>query len=296
MGVSFDGQWWSAGAWRLMGNAASSMRTSADSRSWVPSGESPVPAEERSGSRCAASNSGPALRIDILTLFPEMFAGPFDASIVGRAQGAGIVSISVHNLREWAHDRHRTVDDVPFGGGPGMILKPEPVFEAVGQLRSPDAEVVLLTPNGELLRQPIVEELAGRRHLLLICGHYEGVDERVADHLATRLISVGDYVLSGGELGAMALTDAIVRLLPGALGCPDSSREETFSDGLLEYPQYTRPAVYRGDRVPDVVRSGNHQEIARWKRRESLRRTLERRPDLITDAHREEMRRLGILP
>lgn len=236
------------------------------------------------------------LRIDILTLFPEMFAGPFDASIVRRAIDAGIVDISIHDLRRWTHDRHRTVDDTPFGGGPGMILKPEPIFEAVAELRTTDAEIVLLTPNGERLDQGVVDALAHHTHLVLICGRYEGVDERVADHLATRLISIGDYVLSGGELAAMVLTDAVIRLLPGALGCADSSRDEAFADNLLEYPQYTRPAEYLGYTVPEVVRSGNHQEIARWKRRESLRRTLERRPDLLNDAHRAELQALGLLP
>jgi tRNA (guanine37-N1)-methyltransferase len=234
------------------------------------------------------------MRIDILTLFPEMFVGPFDASIVARARDRGIFEVAVHNLRQWTHDRHRTADDVPFGGGPGMILKPEPVFEAVDWLRTTTAEIVLLTPSGELLTQRIVQDMARCEHLVLICGHYEGVDERIAEHLATRLISIGDYVLSGGELPAMVLVDAVVRLLPGALGCSDSSRDEAFSDGLLEYPQYTRPAVYRGHEVPAIVRSGNHQELARWKRQEALRVTLARRADLLTPAHREEMRRLGL--
>ena len=234
--------------------------------------------------------------IDIVTLFPEMFEGPFASSIIRRAADRGIVTIRIHNLRDWTHDRHRTVDDMPFGGGPGMILKPEPLFEAVEAIRTPDAEIVLFTPNGELLRQPQVAELAGLNHVVLICGHYEGVDERVAEHLATRLVSVGDYVLSGGELPAMLLTDAIVRLLPGALGCADSTREEAFSDRLLEYPQYTRPASYRGLEVPEIIRSGNHQELARWKRKQALQRTLERRPELLTPADYDEMRRLGITP
>ncbi len=233
------------------------------------------------------------MRIDILTLFPEMFAGPFDASIVRRAADRGIVEIHLHNLRDWTHDRHRTVDDAPFGGGPGMVMKPAPIFEAVDELRTMGTEIVLLTPNGELLTQPAVQELASTEHVILICGHYEGVDERVADHLATRLISIGDYVLSGGEIPAMVVTDAIVRLLPGALGCADSVREEAHTDGLLEYPQYTRPAVYRGHEVPEIVRSGNHQELALWKRREALRRTRDRRPDLVRAEHQNEMRELG---
>src|SRR5437867_7108134 len=221
------------------------------------------------------------MKIDVLTLFPAMFAGPLDESIIQRARQAGLLDLRLHNLRDWTHDRHRTVDDMPFGGGPGMVLKSAPIFEAVDDLRSPDAEIVLLTPNGELLRQPLVAELARRPHVILICGHYEGVDERVADHLATRQISIGDYVLSGGEIPAMVLTDAIVRLLPGALGCADSTREEAHSEGLLEYPQYTRPAVYRGLEVPEAVRSGNHQDLARWKRGQSLLRTWQRRPDLL---------------
>jgi len=235
-----------------------------------------------------------SMRIDILTLFPEMFAGPFDASIVRRTAERGIVDINVRNLRDWTHDRHHTADDAPFGGGPGMVLKPAPIFEAVEAIGSPGGEVVLLTPNGELLNQRIVQELAGASQLILICGHYEGVDERVAEHLATRLLSIGDYVLSGGEIPAMVVVDAVVRLLPGALGCADSVREEAHAEGLLEYPQYTRPAVYRGHAVPEIVRSGNHQELARWKRREALRRTRERRPDLLTTEHRDEMRDLGV--
>jgi tRNA (guanine37-N1)-methyltransferase len=175
-----------------------------------------------------------------------------------------------------------------------MILKPEPIFDAVDELRTPTAEVILLTPNGAMLSQDLVRELAQTPHLLLICGRYEGVDERVADHLATRCLSIGDYVLSGGEIPAMVVVDSVVRLLPGTLGCADSTRDEAFSDGLLEYPQYTRPATYRGLDVPDVVRSGDHQALARWKRREALRRTRERRPDLLTPAQMEEIERAGI--
>jgi tRNA (guanine37-N1)-methyltransferase len=223
-----------------------------------------------------------------------MFAGPFDASIVRRAADNGLVQITVHDLRHWTHDRHRTADDTPYGGGPGMIMKPEPIFEAVDELGSDAAEIILLSPNGELLNQQAVEELARGDHLILICGHYEGIDERVADALATRIISIGDYVLSGGEIPAMALVDAIVRLLPGAVGCADSCREEAFSDGLLEYPQYTRPRDYRGHEVPDILLSGNHQEVARWKRREALRRTLQRRPDLLTPEHWTEIEHAGI--
>ncbi len=220
-----------------------------------------------------------------------MFEGPFRASIVQRAQDQGLVTITIHNLRDWAHDRHRTVDDTPFGGGPGMILKPEPIFEAADDLCTPSSEIVLLTPNGEPLRQTTVVELATREHLLLICGHYEGVDDRVGEYLATRQISIGDYVLSGGEIPAMVIVDAVVRLLPGAVGCASSCREEAFSEGILEYPQYTRPREYRGHEVPEILLSGNHQAIERWKRREALRRTLLRRPDLLTPAQREELER-----
>ena len=235
------------------------------------------------------------MRIDILTLFPAMFDGPFDQSIVQRARDQGIVSINIHDLRQWTHDRRRTVDDTPFGGGPGMILKPAPVFEALDALRTDNTEVILLTPNGQLLRQALIGELAHESHLILICGHYEGVDERVADYGATRQISIGDYVLSGGEIPAMVLADAIVRLLPGALGCADSTQEEAHADGLLEYPQYTRPAVFRGHAVPEILRSGNHQEVRRWKRWEALRRTWQRRPELLSPDQWEELRRLEIL-
>ena len=223
-----------------------------------------------------------------------MFAGPFDASIVRRAVDSGIVEIGIHNLRDWTHDRHRTADDTPYGGGPGMIMKAEPIFEAVDEIGAPGAEIVLLSPNGELLKQNTVEELTHTSHIVLICGHYEGIDERVAEGLATRILSIGDYVLSGGEIPAMVLVDAVVRLLPGAVGCADSCREEAFSDGLLEYPQYTRPREYRGHQVPEMLLSGNHQEVARWKRREALRRTLERRPDLLSPEHWKEIEREGL--
>jgi tRNA (guanine37-N1)-methyltransferase len=235
------------------------------------------------------------VRIDILTIFPNMFNGPWSESILRRALDRGLVEINVHDLRQWTHDRHHAVDDTPYGGGPGMIFKPDPIFEAVDQIAAPGSEIVLLTPNGQLLQQSVVRELAALDQLVLICGHYEGVDDRVADHLATRLISIGDYVLSGGEIPAMVLTDAIARLLPGVLGCADSSREEAHSEGLLEYPQYTRPPEYRGYAVPDVVKSGDHQELARWNRREALRRTRDRRPDLLRPEHWEEMRNLGLL-
>ena len=227
------------------------------------------------------------MRVDIVTLFPEMFRGPFDASIVARAREQGIVQIELHNLRDWGAGRHKVVDDAPYGGGAGMVLKPEPVFAAVEAVRAQAEEpgrVVLLTPQGRLLSQPIVNELAGQPRLLLLCGHYEGVDERIREHLVDDEISVGDYVLSGGELAAMVLVDAVVRLLPGALGGEASLDEESHAQGLLEYPQYTRPADFRGWSIPEVLLSGNHSEIDRWRRQQSLLRTRQRRPDLLVRA------------
>jgi tRNA (guanine37-N1)-methyltransferase len=227
------------------------------------------------------------MRIDIITLFPEMFRGPFDASIVARAREQEIVRIELHDLRGWGEGRHKVVDDYPHGGGAGMVLKPGPLFAAVEAVRPLDeaqARVVLLTPQGRLLTQSIVEELAALPRLLLICGHYEGVDERVREHLVDDEISVGDYVLSGGELAAMVLVDAVVRRLPGALGSEASLAEESHAEGLLEYPQYTRPAEFRGWPVPEVLLSGHHQEVARWRRRQSILRTARRRPDLLARA------------
>ncbi len=232
------------------------------------------------------------LQVDILSLFPSMFAGSLDESIVARAIAAGLVEVHIHDLRQWTHDRHRTADDTPFGGGPGMVMKPEPIFEAVESLARPGAEIVLLSPNGQLLTQALLQELAQAPQVILICGHYEGVDNRVAEALATREVSIGDYVLSGGEIPAMVIADGITRLIPGVLGCADSTREEAHSDGLLEYPQYTRPSVFRDLAVPEIVRSGNHQELARWKRRQALLRTRARRPDLLQPEHWAELRRL----
>lgn len=237
------------------------------------------------------------LRIDILTIFPEVF-GPFlQASIVGRARAAGLVEIEVHDLRRWTHDAHRTVDDRPFGGGAGMVLKPEPIFEAaedlLGVASRDDAEaagarIVLLSPAGRVFDQAKAAELAGAQRLLLICGRYEGVDERVATLLATDEISIGDYVLSGGELPALVVVDAVVRLLPGALGHEESARHESHAEGLLDWPQFTRPAEYRGVSVPAVLRSGDHRRIAVWRRQQQLIRTLERRPELIERARLSE--------
>jgi tRNA (guanine37-N1)-methyltransferase len=223
------------------------------------------------------------MKIDVLTLFPAMFAGPLDESIIKRARAAGLLDLKVHNLRDWAHDRHKTVDDRPFGGGPGMLLKPEPLFEAVEALRHKGTRVILLSPAGRKFDQAIARELAGRKHLLLVTGHYEGFDERVREKLADDELSIGDYVLTNGALPAMVVIDAVTRLLSGVLGDDESSVDESFSTGRpgLEYPQYTRPAEFREMRVPDILVSGNHAEIEKWRREQAKRRTKERRPDLL---------------
>ena len=225
------------------------------------------------------------MEIDVLTLFPGMFQGPLTESIIKRAVDAGLLTIRLHNLRDWTHDKHHVTDDYPYGGGAGMVMKPEPVFAAVEDVLSQsesaaNTPVILLTPQGRLFTQAIAHELAQHRRLLLICGHYEGIDERVRQHLVTDEISVGDYVLTGGELAAMVVVDAVARLVPGVLD-PGSLGEESHSAGLLEYPQYTRPPVFREWRAPDILLSGNHGAIAKWRRREALRRTWQRRPDLL---------------
>jgi tRNA (guanine37-N1)-methyltransferase len=221
------------------------------------------------------------MKIDVLTLFPEMFSGPLDVSIVGRARKAGLLDLRVHNLRDWTHDRHKTVDDRPFGGGAGMVMKPEPLFEAVEALGRAGAHVVLLGPAGRPFTQAIARELAQRPRVVLICGSYEGVDERVREGLVDDELSIGDYVLTNGGLPAMVVIDAVTRLLPGALGDEQSAADESFSHGLLEYPQYTRPAEFRGMKVPEVLLSGHHAEIEKWRAAQARRRTAERRPDLL---------------
>ena len=223
------------------------------------------------------------MKIDVLTLFPAMFAGPLDESIIKRAREAGRLDLAIYNLRDYAHDRHRTVDDRPFGGGPGMLLKPEPIFEAVESLARENTRVILLSPSGRPFTQAIAQELAGLEHLLLVSGHYEGFDERVREQLADDELSIGDYVLTNGALPVMVIVDAVTRLLPGVLGDEGSARDDSFSQGLLEYPQYTRPAEFRGMKVPEVLLSGNHAEIARWRAEQARLRTKERRPDLLTD-------------
>jgi tRNA (guanine37-N1)-methyltransferase len=221
------------------------------------------------------------VKIDVLTLFPGMFAGPLDESIIKRAREAKLLDLQLHQLRDWTHDRHKTVDDRPFGGGPGMLLKPEPIFEAVASLKREKTRVVLLSPAGRKFDQSIARELATQEHLLLVTGHYEGFDERIRESLADDELSIGDYVLTNGALPAMVVIDAVARLLPGVLGDDASSSDESFSHGLLEYPQYTRPAEFRGMKVPEVLVSGNHAEIAKWRAEQSKARTKERRPDLM---------------
>ena len=233
------------------------------------------------------------LRFDIITIFPEFFRGVFDFGIVRRARAAGLVEIAAHDLRGWTHDRHKVVDDRPFGGGDGMVLKPEPIFEAVEELagageahalREAGKRVVLLSPQGRALTQELAAELAACEQTLIICGRYEGVDERVAELLATDEVSVGDYVLSGGEPAAVVLVDAVTRLIPGALGSETSAVNESFSEGILDFPNYTRPVEFRGRRVPEVLLGGHHAEVARWRRRAALRKTRRNRPDLFERA------------
>jgi tRNA (guanine37-N1)-methyltransferase len=235
------------------------------------------------------------MRFDIVTIFPEIFRGVFEFGIIRRAVEAGLIEINLHDLRDYTFDRHRQVDDRPFGGGAGMVMKPEPLFRAIEAVThaASDRTVVMLSPQGRLLTQPVVEELAGRKQVVLICGRYEGVDERVVEQLADDEISIGDYVLSGGEIPAMVVVDAVTRLIPGALGCNESAERESFADGLLDYPHYTRPAEYRGLKVPDVLVGGHHGEIEKWRRRKAMEKTLSSRPDLLERrALSEDERRL----
>jgi tRNA (guanine37-N1)-methyltransferase len=222
------------------------------------------------------------MRFDVITLFPELFDLPLRTSIVGRALERGLVEVRVHDLREHGLGRHRSVDDYPYGGGAGMVLRPEPLFAAVAPLRAAGAHIILLDPAGERLNDALARGISGLPHVALVCGRYEGVDER-ARGLADREVSIGDYVLTGGELPALVLIDAVARLVPGVIEA-DSSADDSFAAGLLEHPQYTRPEEYAGMRVPEVLFSGHHGEVARWRRREALRRTLERRPDLLEGA------------
>ena len=231
------------------------------------------------------------MQIDVVTIFPEMFPPVVGSSILQRAQDQGLMRIVIHNLRDATHDKRRTVDDRPYGGGPGMVMKPEPIFEAVdaieahqhrnGQRSAEDCQVILMAAQGAPLTQAMAHELSRIQHLVIICGHYEGVDERVRQLLVHREISIGDYVLTGGEVPAMVLIDSVTRLIPGVLGHEQSTVEESFSDGLLEYPQYTRPPSFRGVEVPEVLRSGNHEQVTAWRKRHALAHTLKQRPDLL---------------
>lgn len=223
------------------------------------------------------------IRFDVLSIFPEMFSSPLNFSLLKKAQEKGLVNICLHDIRNWASDKHRMTDDAPFGGGCGMVMKVEPVERALAEIKNRvgESRVVLMTPQGETLNHNIAAELASERQIIIICGRYEGVDERIRTHLVDQEISIGDFILTGGELSALVLIDAVSRLITGVLGNADSSAGESFANGLLEYPQYTRPANYKNWCVPEVLLSGNHAEIERWRRRESLKRTYERRPDLL---------------
>ncbi len=224
------------------------------------------------------------MRIDVLTLFPETFSGPLEASILGRALREGVAEVHLHQIRDYAHDKHQVVDDYAYGGGPGMVMKPEPLAESIEAVRAmaePRGRVILMTPQGRVFNQAVVDELAAEERLILLCGHYEGVDERIREDFVDDEVSIGDYVLSGGEVAALVIIDAVMRRQPGTLGSADSLLEESHSDGLLEYPQYTRPAEFRGKKVPDILLSGHHGEIARWRRQQRIIRTAQRRPDLL---------------
>lgn len=237
------------------------------------------------------------VHFDILTLFPSFFENPLSQSIIKRAREAGLISIALHNIRDYATDRHRTTDDTPYGGGGGMIMKPEPIFAAVEAILKdkglggdhPSPPIILLSPQGRLFTQEIARELSRHSHLILICGHYEGVDERVRQYLATDEISIGDYVLTGGEVPALVIVEAVTRLVPGVLGDPGATFEDSHAEGLLEYPHYTRPPVFRGHKVPEVLLSGDHAAVIRWRRQQALRRTWERRPDLLSKARLSEV-------
>jgi tRNA (guanine37-N1)-methyltransferase len=230
------------------------------------------------------------MRIDILTLFPQVFEAQFDYGIFKRAIDNGLVQVNTVNIRDYTHDKHHTADDYPYGGGAGMVMKPEPIFEAVEAIKAglgrgkSKVPVILLTPQGRLFSHSVARELSQYDHMILICGHYEGIDERVVEHLATDTISIGDYVLTGGEIPAMVVTDAVLRLIPGVLGSEESPLDDSHAVGLLEYPQYTRPADFRGWEVPEVLLSGNHAQIAKWRREQMIKRTLEKRPELLDKA------------
>jgi tRNA (guanine37-N1)-methyltransferase len=228
------------------------------------------------------------MRVDILTLFPAMFDGVLGESIIKRAKKKGKADIRVHDLRDWTDNKHRKVDDKPFGGGPGMVIKPQPLFDAVSDLKNRSSKVVLMTPQGKRLDQALVKKFAKAGHIIIVCGHYEGVDERFRQKCVTDEISLGDFVLTGGEIPAMALVDCVIRLIPGVVGDKESLEFESFSAGLLEYPQYTRPADFRGLKVPRVLLSGDHNKIDTWRREMALKRTKKMRPDMYIKINKEK--------
>jgi len=219
--------------------------------------------------------------IDVLTLFPEMFRGPLDESVISKARDKGLVRIKIHNIRDYTHDKHRTADDRPFGGGPGMVIKPEPIFECMDAIGRENAHVIHLSPQGKRFDQARAKELSELDHIILLCGHYEGIDERVIEALVDEELSIGDYVLTNGALAAMVVIDAIMRLIPGVLGHHESAKLDSFTEDLLDYPHYTRPEVYRGLKVPQVLLSGNHQRVAEWRKQQALKKTKRVRPDLL---------------
>jgi tRNA (guanine37-N1)-methyltransferase len=221
------------------------------------------------------------MKVDIITLFPEICRAPLSESMMKRAQEVGALELQIHDLRQWTTDKHHVVDDAPFGGGQGMVMKPEPIFAAVESLRKEKSFVVLMSPQGQRLTQKLVREFSAHEHLIIICGHYEGIDHRVIEHLVDAEISIGDYVLTNGAIAAVVFVDAVVRLLPNVLGHELSATDDSFAEGLLEGPQYTRPAEFRGWKVPDILLSGNHAKIAAWRKEEARRRTRENRPDLL---------------
>lgn len=237
------------------------------------------------------------MQFDIFTLLPEVFPAYLESSILQRAAQRGLINVRVHNIRDYARDKHHTTDDTPYGGGGGMVMKPEPMFEAIESILGPEAggPVILLTPQGRVFSQTVAAELSRHERIALICGRYEGVDERIRLHLVTDEISIGDYVLTGGELPALILIDAVARLLPGALGDPDGASDDSHATGLLEYPHYTRPPEFRGQSVPDVLLSGDHAKITKWRREQSLLRTLARRPDLLDKLELSEADRKFLL-
>lgn len=224
------------------------------------------------------------MRIDVLTLFPEICRAPLNESMMKRAQTAGALRLEIHDLRNWTTDKHRMTDDAPFGGGQGMVMKPEPIFAAVEALRKEESTVLLMTPQGRRFSQAAAAEFSRKTHLVIVCGHYEGIDHRVTEHLADAEVSIGDYVLTNGAIAAVVVVDAITRLLPGVLGHELSAADDSFSSGLLEAPHYTRPAEFRGWKVPEILLSGNHGEIAAWRKEEALRRTRQNRPDLLGES------------